>query len=109
MESAFCLTELDVDSINQISFATNAGTHAHLFYFLRLKGSRKENNDRYQVQLEDYRAAYREYTAQCSSLRSQFNTWRTTEVERISKLKIAVPDVLKPVFSTIKAIGDTSK
>lgn len=68
-----------------------------------------DNNDRYQVQLDEYRAAYREYTAQCSNLRAQFNTWRTTEVERISKLKITVPDVLKPVFSTVKAIGDTSK
>lgn len=68
-----------------------------------------DNNDRYQVQLDEYRASYREYTTQCSNLRAQFNTWRTTEVERISKLKIAVPDVLKPVFDTIKAIGDTSK
>lgn len=68
-----------------------------------------DNNDRYQNQLDEYRALHREYAAQCSNLRAQFNTWRTTEVERISKLKITIPDVLKPVFSTIKAIGDTSK
>ena len=68
-----------------------------------------DNNDRYRIQLEDYRAAYYEYTAQCNSLRAQFNTWRTTEVERISKLKIAIPEALKPVFDAVKAIGDTSK
>lgn len=68
-----------------------------------------DNNDRYQVELDEFRAAQREYHTQYSNLRTQFNTWRTNELERISKLKIAIPSVLKPVFDTIKAIGDTSK
>ena len=36
-----------------------------------------------------------------SELRTQFNTWRTKELDRISKLKIVVPDDLKATFKVI--------
>jgi hypothetical protein len=108
---------VDIEQVDDLFMALQDKYRSYEKELNQLKAELKEvankvtcdNNARYQVQLDEYRASHREYTAQCSDLRAQFNTWRTTEVERISKLKIAIPDVLKPVFKTIKAIGDTSK
>ena len=42
-------------------------------------------------------------------MRSEFNTWQKNELERISKLKIAIPDTLKETFNVVKNAGNTSK
>ena len=65
--------------------------------------------NQYQKELDEHNARTREYNSAWNELRSKFIAWRTNESERISKLKIAIPDALKPVFKEIQAAGDTSK
>lgn len=68
-----------------------------------------DNDNQYHVKIDAYRTEQHEYNTRWSEIRTQFNTWRTKELERISKLKITIPDALKPIFNIIKAAGDTSK
>lgn len=65
--------------------------------------------DQHQVALDKWREETRMYNATWTELRSKFTKWRTNELERISNLKITIPDALKPVFEVLKEIGDTSK
>ena len=65
--------------------------------------------DQHQIALDKWKEETRAYNAAWTELRSQFAKWRTNELERISNLKITIPDALKPVFKTLKEIGDTSK
>jgi hypothetical protein len=48
-------------------------------------------------------------TSKRNEIRSLYLSWRTSELERISALKITVPNHLKHVFKSIKEAGDTSK
>lgn len=48
-------------------------------------------------------------TSKRNEIRSLYLSWRTSELERISALKITVPTHLKHVFKSIKEAGDTSK
>ena len=50
-----------------------------------------------------------DYNSKWAELRSQFTTWRTNELEKISKLKITIPDNLKATFKVIVEVGDASK
>ena len=68
-----------------------------------------EARDKYFLAIEEYRALNQEFQAKWTELRNQFNNWRTQELERISKLKITVPDNLKNIFKTIQEAGDASK
>ena len=65
--------------------------------------------DQHQVALDHYQGELRAYGTAISALRAQFNTWRTNELERISKYKITIPDNLRKVFDMLQAVGDTSK
>lgn len=65
--------------------------------------------DEYLLAVEEYRALQQVHHAKWTELRTQFANWRTQELERISKLKITVPDSLKDIFKKIKEAGDTSK
>ena len=65
--------------------------------------------DQYQKELDEHNARTREYNSAWNELRSKFLAWKTNESERISKLKIAIPDALKSVFKEVQAAGDTSK
>lgn len=69
----------------------------------------REAWDKYQKELDDWKEQSRIYNHAISSLRTQFTTWRTNELERLSKLKIAIPDVLKATFNILKELGGTSK
>lgn len=69
----------------------------------------REAYERYQAALDEHRAQVRAYNTAWSEMRSQFTTWRTNESERISKLKITIPDSLKAIFAKVKEVGDTSK
>ena len=69
----------------------------------------RQANAEYQKQLDDYAAQRKEYNAKWAELRTQFNTWKTNELERISKYKIIIPDSLKSIFKTLQSIGNTSK
>lgn len=65
--------------------------------------------DEYKIEIDNYKSSYKEYETKMTDLRNQFLTWRVNELERISKLKITVPDALKSIFKVIKEAGDTSK
>ena len=68
-----------------------------------------EARDKYVAAVEEYRTLSREFNAKWTEIRNQFVNWRTQELERISKLKITVPDSLKDIFKMIKEAGDASK
>lgn len=63
----------------------------------------------HQVALDTWKEKHREYSALWTDLRAKFTTWRTNELERISNLKITIPDNLKETFFKIKEIADASK
>lgn len=63
----------------------------------------------FKVDCDTYKALYNEYQIALAELRAQYNTWRTNEIERISQLKIAIPEILKPAFQILKEMGNTSK
>ena len=65
--------------------------------------------DEYQIASDEVNRLLEQYNARYTELRAKFMTWRTNELERISKLKITVPNNLMETFNIIKAIGDTSK
>lgn len=69
----------------------------------------REAYDQHQIAVDTYKELVRAYNDAQSNLRSKFVTWRTNESERISKLKITIPDSLKGIFKIIKEVGDTSK
>ncbi len=69
----------------------------------------RQANAEYQKQLDDYNAQRKEYNVKWAELRTQFNTWKTNELERISKYKIIIPDSLKSIFKILQSIGNTSK
>lgn len=63
----------------------------------------------HQVALDNWKEKHREYSALWTDLRAKFTTWRTNELERISNLKITIPDNLKETFFKIKEIADAFK
>lgn len=63
----------------------------------------------YEKQVDEYQAKAREYNSTMNDLRVKFQSWKNDEIERIAKLKITIPDVLKDTFKKIKEVGDTSK
>lgn len=68
-----------------------------------------EAQNNYSIQLDEYNKLTRTYNSEYSSLRANYLNWRTAETERISKLKIAVPESLKVIFHHIQKAADSSK
>lgn len=66
-------------------------------------------DDQYQETIRKFQLENTEYHAIMSDIRAQFNTWRINEIEKVSKLKITIPENLKEIFKIIKEVGDTSK
>lgn len=62
-------------------------------------------NEQYQKDLDAYEEENRKFQTKWLSLRNTYNTWMTNELERISKLKIAIPDALKETFKNLKSIS----
>ena len=58
--------------------------------------------------MAEFKAKYDKYTSELGELRSRFNSWKTSEMERISKLKIALPKNLLDIFEEIRRQGDSS-
>jgi hypothetical protein len=50
---------------------------------------------------EEWKVLKSEYQAERLDLSSKFSVWKTNELERISKLKIVIPDSLKATFKLI--------
>ena len=69
----------------------------------------REAYDKHQKELDIWKEKHREYSALWTDLRAKFTTWRISELERISNLKITIPSSLKDTFLMIKEIADTSK
>jgi t-SNARE complex subunit (syntaxin) len=69
----------------------------------------RQNNEEYERQIDEWKVVNMEYNSKWAELRSQFTVWRTNELERISKLKITIPDNLKATFKVIVEVGDASK
>lgn len=59
-------------------------------------------------EMAEFKAKYDKYTSELGELRSRFNSWKTSEMERISKLKIALPKNLLDIFEEIRRQGDSS-
>lgn len=62
----------------------------------------------YREKMAEFKAKYDKYTSELGELRSRFNSWKTSEMERISKLKIALPKNLLDIFEEIRKQGDSS-
>lgn len=69
----------------------------------------REAYDSHAKECDKYNELSRAYNTAWGDLRTQFTTWRTNELERISKLKITIPSALKETFNKIKEIADASK
>lgn len=69
----------------------------------------RQQNDKFIEEVANWSNLRDEYNSRMSEYRNQFTTWRTNELERISKLKITIPDSLKATFKMLKEVGDTSK
>ena len=69
----------------------------------------REIYDAHDKEYDKYKELSRAYNTAWGDLRTQFTTWRTNQLERISKLKITIPNALKDTFNKIKEIADTSK
>lgn len=69
----------------------------------------RQSNEEYEKKIDEWKVVNAEYNSKWAELRSQFNIWRTNELEKISKLKITIPDSLKATFKVIMEVGDASK
>lgn len=64
----------------------------------------QQRYDEYQVKIDAYYAEDREYNAWQKEMRNKLNKWKTSEMERLSKLKIVIPKDLKDIFQKVKAV-----
>ena len=64
----------------------------------------QQRYDEYQVKIDAYYAEDREYNAWQKEMRNKLNKWKTSEIERLSKLKIVIPKDLKDIFQKVKAV-----
>lgn len=69
----------------------------------------REKYEQYRITVDDWSEQNKAYNSAYSELRSQFFNWKRNELERISNLKIVIPNALKSIFNEIKAIDGTSK
>lgn len=61
----------------------------------------------FQERMAKFKEEYDKYSQTLQKLRSQFNSWKISEQERISKLKIVLPSNLLEIFEEIKKQGDS--
>jgi hypothetical protein len=69
----------------------------------------RDQQEAYEKEVDAWKAANNEFNAKWNEMRSRFNVWQKNELERIAKLKIAIPDTLKDSFKIVKNAGDSSK
>ena len=69
----------------------------------------RDQQEAYEKEVDIWKAANNEFNAKWNEMRSRFNVWQKNELERIAKLKIAIPDTLKDSFKIVKNAGDSSK
>lgn len=52
-----------------------------------------------------YEEALSRYNAEIAELNASLATWKTNETQRVSSLKIIIPEELKDIYSTVTALG----
>ena len=65
--------------------------------------------EKYQLDVAHWKEQQKLYSSELGKLQSEWVKWRTDELERISQLKITIPDALKDIFRVIQKAGATSK
>lgn len=75
----------------------------------RINELTRERYNVFSEELAEWKKLKEEYNSRMSELRNEFAIWGTNELEKVSKLKITIPDSLRATFNTIKKVGDTSK
>mgnify|MGYP003620106130 FL=1 len=53
----------------------------------------------------EYAAAYKEYNAEINSIAASYKSWRDLESQRISKLKITLPNSLLGIYDEVRSLG----
>lgn len=69
----------------------------------------RKTYEKYQLDVAHWKEQQKLYSSELGKLQSEWVKWRTDELERISQLKITIPDALKDIFRIIQKVGDTSK
>ena len=64
----------------------------------------QEKCDAYQVKIDEYYAKIREFNAWQNEMRNKLIKWKTSELERLSKIKIVIPKKLNGIFQKVKAV-----
>lgn len=65
--------------------------------------------EQYQINVASWKEQQKLYSSELGKIQSEWMKWKTDELERISQLKITIPDALKDIFRVIQKVGDTSK
>ncbi len=73
-----------------------------------LNNENRSIEEKYQSELAKFKADYDNYTSEMSRLESLLNQWKISERDRLSKLKIVLPNNLLGIFEEIKKQGDPS-
>lgn len=66
----------------------------------------RDQQEAYEKEVDAWKAANNEFNVKWNEMRSRFSVWQKNELERIAKLKIAIPDSLKESFKLVKNAGD---
>ena len=61
-----------------------------------------KSNSEYLVRMDEYKSQTEKNNIVMANITSQYNNWKSSEQERISKLKIVIPSELEGTFNIIK-------
>ena len=61
-----------------------------------------ERENTYRTLTEEHKAKFDSYCSELASIKSKFNAWKISECEKISKLKIVLPEELLDTFKELK-------
>lgn len=69
----------------------------------------RKSYEQYQINIANWKEQQKLYSSELGKVQSEWTKWKTDELERISQLKITIPDALKDIFRIIQKVGDTPK
>lgn len=69
----------------------------------------RQAQEKYQEENTLYMERVKEHNSFMDNVRSKFTAWKASESERISKLKIAIPPVLEPIYQVLKKLETPTK
>lgn len=62
----------------------------------------RKRNAEYSRLINEKNAKFEQYQTRRTELENQFDTWKTNELERISNLRIVIPEELKPTLEFVR-------